>query len=382
MKIPRIPNGLSAAVSDALLPWFGREARDLPWRRDRSPYRVWISEAMLQQTRVETVIPYFERWMRRFPDLESLAAAGQEEVLKAWEGLGYYARARNLHKAARAILRSHGGRIPADPKRLAELPGIGPYTLAAVGSLAFGLPLPVLDGNVERVLTRLLAWDRPLGDTGVKDALRNLAGRLMADHPPGEFNEAMMELGATVCLPSKPACPLCPLKAACRGRRGDPARFPVKRPKAKIPTLDVAAAVTWRDAETFLIARRHEKGLLGGMWEFPGGKREEGKSDKACVVRELKEELDITVEPIALCAAVKHSYTHFHLRMRVYHCRWSGGAPRTADCADFRWVRLEDCAALPFGKADRMVLNILRQSSSSPEFPCLQACQTAKVPQG
>jgi len=361
----RLPPGTAALVSESLLPWFDACARDLPWRRDRSPYSVWISEAMLQQTRVDTVVAYYARWMARFPNVRTLAEAEVGEVLKVWEGLGYYARARNLHRAAGVILRDHGGEIPPDPETLLALPGIGLYTRAAIASLAFGHALPVLDGNVERVLTRLCAIDAPLGDRGVRDGLRALAGRMMGGNSPGVFNEAMMELGATVCLPRMPRCGDCPLSKVCRGRKGNPMAFPVKAQKAKIPTLEVGAAVTWRDDGRFLIARRHEKGLLGGMWEFPGGKQEDGESMPDCIVRELREELGITVRVETPLTHVRHTYSHFHLSLHVWNCRWQGDSPRALDCADFRWVTLADCHTLPFGKADRQVFPVLEAVTAS-----------------
>lgn len=362
MKRYRLPAGATRRVEEGLLPWFRVHARDLPWRRDRRPYAVWISEAMLQQTRVETVEGYFVRWMERFPDVEALAAAEMEAVLKVWEGLGYYARARNLHRAAGVIVREHGGRIPADPEALLALPGVGRYTQAAVGSLAFGLRLPVVDGNVERVLTRLCAVEDPVEGAGVREGLRALAGRLMGDHAPGEFNEAVMELGAVVCVPRGPRCGVCPLAPCCRGRKGNPEAFPVKRKKAKIPTLEVGAAVTWREDGRFLIARRKEEGLLGGMWEFPGGKQEAGESVPGCIVRELEEELGITVRVETPLTHVRHTYSHFHLSMHVWNCRWQGDAPRALDCADFRWVTLAECRALPFGMADRKVFPVLEEA--------------------
>lgn len=365
MRTFRLPSGSYLAVSSLLLPWFEARARVLPWRENRTPYRVWISEAMLQQTRVETVIPYFLRWMERFPSVRDLADADQQDVLKAWEGLGYYARARNLHRAARIVVDVHGGELPSDPETLASLPGIGPYTVAAIGSLAFGHALPVLDGNVERVLTRLLACGEPVTAPGVKERLRRTAARLLEGHPPGAFNEAMMELGATLCLPANPRCGECPLRQPCRGRRSDPSRYPVKVPKPAIPEIEVGAAVTWRDDGRFLIARRHEKGLLGGMWEFPGGKREPGETLEDCVVRELREELDIGVRPREFCCTVRHTYSHFRLKLQVFHCDWTDGTPRAVDCADFRWVTLDDCEALPFGKADLMVLKTLRRKEMS-----------------
>lgn len=315
---------------------------------------------MLQQTRVDTVIPYFSRWMRAFPTIESLAEADQEQVLKLWEGLGYYARARNLHAGARQVVAEFNGTLPRDPRLLLSINGIGPYTLAAIMSLAYDEPFAVLDGNVERVLTRLCAIDEDIRKPAVKEKLRRLATRLLADHPPGEFNEAVMELGATVCTPASPACLICPLRTRCRaGKAGTAWKYPFKSKKTAIPTVEVGAAVVWKSEDTFLVAKRKEQGMLGGLWEFPGGKREQGESIPECIQRELEEELGIRVEVGPEFMTVRHSYSHFHLRMPVHHCRWLGDSPRAIDCADFRWVTLSECEKLPFSRADLKVIEAL-----------------------
>ncbi|MGA0369461.1 MAG: A/G-specific adenine glycosylase [Kiritimatiellia bacterium] len=359
----RLPRHCASTVRNSLLPWFSASARDMPWRRVRTPYTVWISETMLQQTRVETVIPYFNLWMRIFPDCERLASADLEEVLKCWEGLGYYARARNLHHAAGQVVERFGGQIPSDPEGLRSLKGIGPYTLHAILSLAFDQPYAVLDGNVERVLTRFCAIDRDIRKPQVKKQLQTLATRMLADHPPALFNEAMMELGATVCLPANPRCGVCPLAPVCRGTRtGNPEQFPVKSKRAPVPTVQVGAGVVWRDDETFLIARRKPEGMLGGLWEFPGGKVEPGEKMEDCIARELLEELGIRLRVEKELLRVRHSYTHFHLRMQVHHCRWQGDEPRALDCADYRWVRLADCRKLPFSRADLKVIDELAKT--------------------
>lgn len=360
MNRHRLPPGHRTHIEHSLLPWFRTHARSMPWRDHRTPYTIWVSETMLQQTRVETVIPYFQRWMRAFPTVEALAEADQEQVLKLWEGLGYYARARNLHDGARQVVAEFSGELPQDPRKLRSIKGIGPYTLAAIMSLAFAEPYAVLDGNVERVLTRLCAIDEDIRKSVVKDKLRRLAKRLLADHPPGEFNEAVMELGATICTPSAPQCGSCPLRTICRaGKSGTPQIYPYKSKKAPIPTIEVGAGVVWKSADTFLVARRNQKEMLGGLWEFPGGKLEEGETIPECIQRELEEELGIQVEVGPELMTVRHTYSHFHLRMAVHHCRWLGDPPRAIDCADFRWVTLADCRKLPFSRADLKVLEEL-----------------------
>jgi A/G-specific adenine glycosylase len=362
MKSYRLPAEHRIHVQGELLPWFQRHARRMPWRDHRTPYRIWISETMLQQTRVDTVIPYFLKWMKVFPTVEALATAEQEQVLKVWEGLGYYARARNLHAGAQQVVNEFGGELPRVPRQLGSIKGIGPYTLAAIMSLAFDEPFAVLDGNVERVLTRLCAIGEDIRKPAVKVKLRALAGRLLADHPPGEFNEAVMELGATVCTPTSPQCGACPLRSICRaGKSGSTHRFPFKSSRPSIPTVTVGAGVVWKSPDNFLVARRNEKGMLGGLWEFPGGKQEGGESIPECIQRELEEELGIRVEVGKELVNVRHSYTHFHLRMSVHHCRWLGDPPQAIDCADFRWVTLQECEKLPFSKADLKVIEALKK---------------------
>ncbi|MFH1017438.1 MAG: A/G-specific adenine glycosylase, partial [Pseudomonadota bacterium] len=227
------------AIRQNLLRWYRAKKRDLPWRRTRDPYRIWVSEVMLAQTRVETVIPYYERFLSEFPDLPSLARAPEERVLKQWEGLGYYSRARNLHAAARELVSGYGGELPRSSARLADLPGVGPYTSAAVASIAFGEPIAVLDGNVRRVLSRLFATN---------GELETLAQRVIATKDPADFNQAMMELGALVCVPKNPTCPLCPIRAGCRAfKKGVIHLFPA--PKARSRPKDVFATAAVVRAE-------------------------------------------------------------------------------------------------------------------------------------
>ena len=257
-----------------LLSWYARNKRDLPWRRTKDPYRIWVSEVMLQQTQVDTVIPYYERWMKRFPTINALAKASLDEVLKVWEGLGYYARARNLHKAAKLIREEHKGKFPDSYEEIHRLPGIGDYTAGAISSIAFNLPTPVLDGNVTRVLCRLFAIRQDPKSPKTQEKLWRLAGSLLPKKNPGDFNQALMELGALVCLPELPRCLFCPLPSACEARKiGLELSLPVRTQKKPLPTVSVSVALLWKDGK-LLIQRRPEQGLLGGLWEFPGGKIE------------------------------------------------------------------------------------------------------------
>jgi A/G-specific adenine glycosylase len=352
----------------SLLQWAQKNLRPLPWRTTpRDPYRVWISEIMLQQTRVETVVPYFTRWMERFPYVQALAAASLDEVLKAWEGLGYYARARNLHSAAKAIVSIYCGLLPDSREALQRLPGVGRYTTGAILSIAFGQDEPLLDGNVRRVLSRLCAVDEP-SRARLDRALWRLAEALLPRGEAGPFNEALMELGATVCAPRTPLCAECPWAFACAAHaQGRQDAFPPRQARPKIPHYDVTAAVIWGSPTTFLVAQRAANGLLGGLWEFPGGKVELGESLEDCLQREILEELGVRIRVGDRLTVVKHAYTHFRITLHAFHARIAEGEPepRAIDCADWRWIGLDEASSLAFSAADLRVLQALRQLADS-----------------
>lgn len=315
---------------------------------------------MLQQTRVDTVIPYFHRFLARFPTVQDLAAAPEQDVLKLWEGLGYYSRARNLRHAARHVVDHCGGELPATHADWLALPGVGPYTAAAVTSLAFNLDHAVLDGNVIRVLARAFAYPGEVSRPAHRAELQSLADALLPPGRAGLFNEAVMELGALVCLPRGPACDRCPLARVCQARKaGSPEAFPVKRTKKPVPLVRVGAAATVDDRGRFLIARRLDKGLLAGLWEFPGGKLDPGETFPECVRRELLEELGIEVEVGPELLTVRHAYSHFKLEMHVHLARKTAGRPRALECAAFRWATLPEMRALPFSRADLKVIEWL-----------------------
>ncbi|MCF7816860.1 MAG: A/G-specific adenine glycosylase [Kiritimatiellales bacterium] len=347
---------IKRAVATKLLPWFSANKRSMPWRSNRTPYRVWISELMLQQTRVDQATPYFNRFIKRFPSLKSLAAASQEDVLKMWEGLGYYSRARNLHKAAQIIANEHGGRFPGTAEEIQNLPGIGSYTAAAIGSLAFNLDLAVLDGNVIRVLSRLFAC------TSSKKELQQMADDLLVKGDAGNFNEAMMELGATVCLPKNPQCCECPMSGVCKGlKSGNPTDYPVKAPKKKIPHIVVGAAVVTNGKGEVLIAQRRNEDMLGGLWEFPGGKQEPGETIEQCIVRELKEELGINIVTGDFLVTVKHAYSHFTMELHTYFAKIKSGRPRPIHCQNFQWLGIPKLRTVPYSKADLKIIEALEK---------------------
>jgi A/G-specific adenine glycosylase len=407
----------TSGVQGALLSWFNRHRREMPWRRTRDPYAIWVSEIMLQQTQVATVRPYFERFMKRFPSVQSLADASLEEVLKLWEGLGYYSRARNLHRAARQIMDDSGGELPKTAQALLRLPGIGPYTAGAIASIAFGLDEPVLDGNVTRVLCRLFRIRRNPKETKVQQQLWWLARKLVPRKKAGLFNQALMDLGATICTPRQPHCDVCPLSAAPRihaarpaGRRAGPSSarsvapadlsrrmltgprtarlgarrnsphtlqgvtlgngcqakahgeqdtLPVRARRKPIPHHDVAAGIIWRGGRV-LIDQRKPEGLLGGLWEFPGGKRQAGEMLEAALVREVREELGIRIAVLRPLLAVRHAYTHFRITLHAFECRYVSGQPRALGCAAWKWVKPGELDRYAFPKANHAIIAALR----------------------
>jgi A/G-specific adenine glycosylase len=319
-----------------LLAWYRKGARDLPWRRTKDPYAIWVSEIMLQQTQIATVIPYYERWMKRFPTAKALAKAPLDAVLKLWEGLGYYARARNLHKAVQQVKT-----LPKTAEAWREVPGVGAYTAAAIASIAHGERVAVFDGNVRRVLSRL-------------------EGKDVSEAPPprgkpGDYNQALMELGQRVCTFRSPQCDVCPLSADCASRAaGDPERWPSKKPKKEVPHKEVAVGVIW-DGDRFYVQRREETGLLGGLWEFPGGKREKGESFEDCLRREIREETGFHVDVGPYLTTVKHRYTHFSVELHTYHCFLRKGK------GPGKWVTQEEVTALAMPKANLRILEEMRR---------------------
>ena len=314
-----------AAFRSALLGHFDRHRRPLPWRTDRNPYRVTVSEFMLQQTRVETVGPYYARWLERFPDWRTLAAAPLDAALLEWKGLGYYSRARNLHRTARAVRERYGGELPADPVALKTLPGVGEYTAGAVASIAFGRQVPAVDGNVRRVLARLLDLARP-----TPAQVRREAARLLDPDRPGDHNEAMMELGATICTPRAPRCGECPVAAWCAAlAAGTVAERPATRPRRPVPRVDYATVVAIDAAGRILLAKRPEEGLLAGMWEFPSGEVRE--SDPDTVARSALQHLSIfgaSGRRTELLATVRQTFTHLRATYHPVVIRFDrGGSP-------------------------------------------------------
>ncbi|MDL1902750.1 A/G-specific adenine glycosylase [Anaerolineae bacterium CFX9] len=353
---------LTVAFARDLLAWYDASGVELPWRGADDPYHVWLSEIMLQQTQIETVKPYFARFLAAFPTVTDLAQAPIDAVLKLWEGLGYYSRARNLHRAAQIIAAQYDGQFPREVDALLALPGIGRYTAGAIASIAFGARASVLDGNVIRVLARLTDLEEDVSQAATQAQLWKLAERLLPAERAGDYNQALMDLGRLICKPRAPLCSECPVAAHCLARqRGTQATRPVKAKRAETPHYDVAAGLIWNAAGELLIAQRPLDGLLGGLWEFPGGKQEPGETLEACLQRELKEELAIEVEVGELFTVVRHAFTHFRITLHAFTCRHSGGEPQAIGAQAFAWVMPDELERYSFGKADRRVIEALRQ---------------------
>lgn len=337
-----------------LLDWFEANRRPLPWRRDRDPYRIWVAEVLLQQTRVAQATPYYERFLARFPDLRALAAAPLDDVRKAWEGAGYYARARRLWEAARLLVRDRGGRWPTTPEGWRELPGVGPYTANAVASLAFGAPVTAVDANALRVAARWEAETRRLAAPGVRGRLE---ARLAAELPPdrsGAFNEAVMELGERICRPGAPDCGSCPVRSLCRAFRTlpDPGRLPTPGPVVRRPHHEAALVVLERDGR-WLVQRRPERGLLAGLWEFPGGHRRPGEAWADAARRELFEETGWRAGPLRPAGLVRHQYSHFSVTLHLFTGAPRGRGPAAPRRGERRWVTRAAFERLPRPTATR-----------------------------
>jgi A/G-specific adenine glycosylase len=339
-----------------LASWYRTSHRDLPWRRTDDPYAIWVSEIMLQQTRVETVLPYYARFLSRFPSVAALAGAPLDAVLALWSGLGYYARARHLHAAARAVMERHGGALPREEASLLALPGIGRYTAGAIRSIAFGERAPVLDGNVTRVLARVFAVG---GDPKAPATARRLwkkAGELVQAGNPGEVNQALMELGALVCTPGVPDCHLCPLAGACAARaRGEVERFPEIPARKAVPEVQGVAALCRKAEDRVLLVQRPTEGLLGGLWELPGGERRPGEEPATALVRSLLDRLGATVKVGDRAGRVTHIFTHRRLELSIYRCKIRGPL-RPAGSLPWAWCSPSEIPALPLSRLTRKAL--------------------------
>lgn len=344
-----------AEVAERLFAWYGKSGRDLPWRKTRDPYRIWVSEIMLQQTTVTAVIPYYTAFLRRFPDVGSLAAAPVEAVIEQWSGLGYYRRARNLHAAAMAVIEQWSGAFPADLEALQSLPGIGRSTAGAILSIAFDQPAPILDGNVRRVLCRLFALQEPSRGGAAERQLWSWAEQLTPADRPHDHAQAIMDLGATVCLPKLPRCAECPLEPLCQARRrGLENRLPVVATKKPLPTQrQVALAI--RNQDRWLTRRRPLDGMLGGLWEFPTAEVPADWTPEFSA-RRLAADLGVELTDMAV-GEVRHGYSHFHLELTLFVADQLH--ERVAEGAESRWLNISELPSLPLHGAHKKLVSLL-----------------------
>lgn len=375
---------LTPSLVSTLLSWYDVNGRDLPWRRSPGtacgepvePYAILLSEFMLQQTTVQAVFPYFKRWMSRYPTIEALAAADLEQVLRVWEGLGYYSRARNLHAAAREVFSRYGGVIPEDPANLKKLPGVGDYTAAAVASIAFGVRAAALDANNLRVLSRLLTCSE-------KKRITSVVSRIIPPNRPGDFNQALMDLGNSICTPKDPLCQVCPLSLWCRAYRNNRVEeYPEKKPRTETIRVEAAIGIIL-DQDRVLVQKRPASGLLAGLWEFPGGKIGEaaGRGDtgtrrrgekrlktnytssssetpEEAVVREVCEETGLRIQVREKLGVFNHNYTQFRVKLHVFLCKRRSG---TLDNTTAKWVTLEELEGLPMPSVNRRIVRTLEK---------------------
>ena len=361
----KIPPTMRELLRRQLLDWYRRSQRDLPWRRSRDPYAVWISEIMLQQTQVKTVVPFYERFMARFPDVHALADASLDDVLRVWAGLGYYSRARNLRPAAKRIVKEHGGKFPETEEDLRALPGIGRYTAGAILSIAYGKDAAVLDGNVMRVLARLFAVDLDPRSTPGQKALWDLAERLLPKGKSDSWNQALMELGALVCLPDNPTCLLCPVATSCEARtRGEVDRYPVRGERRKVPVVQGICAIV-RRGDKLLFVQRPAEGLLGGLWEFPTAELRGWKPRAGTAEDFVRETLGLEGSVEATLGVVRHIFTHRDLRLHLFIYSAKGGRFRAGRYRAHQWVRPSEIEKFPLSALTGKVVARLAEHRSS-----------------
>lgn len=342
----------SPAIQKKLLKWFGENQRALPWREKYEPYQVWISEIMLQQTQVKTALPYFDRWMQSLPDIASVSKASEDHLLKLWEGLGYYSRVRNIKKAAQQIMSEHGGVFPSDYDSILALPGVGKYTAGAIASIAFNQDRPLVDGNVMRVLSRIFLYSRNTRTPEADKLMWKWAEEVLPKGEARAFNQAMMEFGALQCTPSSPNCALCPLASECGAyQKGIVSQIPDRGPKKFHKNIRVALAVIKKDGKVF-IQRRPSSGLMGGLWEFPGGKIEEGESPQQALGRELIEETGFKVRNMKILRNIKHAYTSYKVDLHCYEAEYESGRLKLGAASQGKWVKIEDLKNYAFPAAN------------------------------
>ena len=346
-------------LQQQILEWFQKNARDLPWRRTYDPYHIWISEIMLQQTQMERVVEYFSRWILRFPDIVSITRANEEEVLKLWEGLGYYTRARNIIRSAQILLADYNGELPAEHDLLLKLPGIGKYTAGAIMSIAFNKEYPLVDANIERVFARMFNLAEPVKNKNTHSFTWQKARELLPEGRAREFNQALMELGALVCVARNPRCKICPIKTYCQAfSLGLVSERPVLKVPPKTVFIEMATGILEHDGR-ILIQKRKPKGVWANLWEFPGGRLEAGETPEMALMREYLEETELAVGNLKKITSVQHSYTIYRVTLHCYFCSVIDDRhePVLHTAQEYRWVKPAELSAFAFPAGHRKLIN-------------------------
>ena len=342
-------------IKRELLLWYSENKRILPFRKTSNPYKIWLSEVMLQQTKVKTVIPYYNRWLKHYPTLQSAADARIDNLLKLWEGLGYYQRCRNFHKALQIVVNNYKGKIPRSFDRFIDLPGVGEYTAGAVLSIAFNKPIPAIDGNVKRVMSRILGIKNLTSYNSRR--MKNTINKFIPKDNPGNFNQALMELGALLCTPQKPNCAKCPIAKYCSAYKSSkPGSYPSSKESRKIPHYIIVTGIIWRDTK-FYIQKRDERIMLGGLWEFPGGKVEKKESLVQALNREIEEECGIIPIIKGRIGCVEHSYSHFSISLNCFHC--IEGDEKIQSSNIRAWISHKEIGLYPFPKANHKLFTLI-----------------------
>ena len=343
-----------SSFTNHILSWYHKDKKQFPWRQTRDAYKIWVSEIMLQQTQVQTVIPYYNRWIEKFPTLKHVATATDNELFKHWEGLGYYQRVKNFRDACAQVLDDYNGIIPNTKQELINLKGIGDYTGSAIASIAFNHPNHVIDGNVKRIMSRLICLPNFLSKS------MNKIDKFLSTHIslqyPGDFNQALMDLGRYICTPKTPKCAMCPISKYCHAYLNDKIdKYPVKlNRKKEFPHYNIGVGVIWHN-DKILITKRKKNGLLGGLWEFPGGKIENGETHQDCINREMKEELNIIVDISNFILKINHKYSHFGITLHAYTCYYKSGEIKCNAADDFKWIHPNNIEDYPFPKANHHI---------------------------
>ena len=342
-------------LTNSLLYWYNTNKQPMPWRDDKNIYHIWLSEIMLQQTQIHTVIPYYEAWLDKFPTIQDVANANEDQILKLWEGLGYYSRVLNFHHACKTIITSYDGIIPKNKKEFIQLKGVCKYIDAAVRSIGYGDVVPTIDGNVNRVVARLICLETIPQKS--YDTIYNFLIQHINHEYPGDFNQALMDLGRNICKPKNPQCSNCPIVNHCNAyQQNTIEQYPKKIQTKQIPHFKVAVGVVWKDNQ-ILITKRKLGGLLGGLWEFPGGKLHDTESPEECVIREIQEETGMKVELKSFISNIKHQYSHFSISLDSFHCIYKNGVPKSYKSTNLKWIYPKEIEKFAFPKANHKFIH-------------------------